>query len=120
MAVRQTCNCGGRARRHRGPIVPLFLAKPAASRLRRATGPPQTVHPALVNQMHRFAARRLAWNLGLADDRLTKNFELTRGVLPQLITRAVVASDDEILPRLEVEAERSIMPGRRPRLLPGR
>ena len=79
MAVLQTCNCGGRARRHRGPIVP---------------------------------------NLGLADDRLTKNFEVTRGVLLQLITRAVVASD-EILPRLEVEAERSIMPGRRPRLLPG-
>ena len=72
MAVLQTCNCGGRARRHRGPIVPLFL--------------------------------------GLADDRLTKNFEVTRGVLLQLITRAVVASD-EILPRLEVEAERSIMPG---------
>ena len=67
--------------------------------------------------MHRFAARRLAWNLGLADDRLTKNFEVTRGVLLQLITRAVVASD-EILPRLEVEAERSIMPGRRPRVLP--
>ena len=67
--------------------------------------------------MHRFAARRLAWNLGLADDRLTKNFEVTRGVLLQLITRAVVASD-EILPRLEVEAERSIMPGRRPRLVP--
>ena len=65
--------------------------------------------------MHRFAARRLAWNLGLADDRLTKNFEVTRGVLLQLITRAVVASD-EILPRLEVEAGRSIMPGRRPRL----
>ena len=55
--------------------------------------------------MHRFAARRLAWNLGLADDRLTKNFEVTSGVLLQLITRAVVASD-EILPRLEVEAER--------------
>ena len=68
--------------------------------------------------MHRFAARRLAWNLGLADGRLTKNFEVTRGVLLQLITRAVVASDG-ILPRLEVEAERSIMPGRRPRLLPG-
>jgi hypothetical protein len=67
--------------------------------------------------MHRFAARpRL--DLGLADDRLTKNFEVTRGVLLQLITRAVLASD-EILPRLEVEAERSIMPGRRPRLLPG-
>ena len=49
--------------------------------------------------MHRFAARRLAWNLGLADDRLTKNFEVTRGVLLQLITRAVVASV-EILPRL--------------------
>jgi hypothetical protein len=49
--------------------------------------------------MHRFAARRLAWNLGLADDRLTKNFEVTREVLLQLITRAVVASD-EILPRL--------------------
>jgi hypothetical protein len=48
MAVLQTRNCGGRARRHRGPIVPLFLAKPAASRLRRVTGPPQTVHPALV------------------------------------------------------------------------
>ena len=68
--------------------------------------------------MHRFAARRLAWNLGLADDRLTKNFEVTSGVL-QAITRAVVASD-EILPRLEVEAQRSIMPGRRPRLLPAR
>ena len=68
--------------------------------------------------MHRFAARRLAWNLGLADDRLTKNFEVTRGVLLQLITRAVAS--DEILPRLEVEAERSIMPGRRPRPLPAR
>ena len=67
--------------------------------------------------MHRFAARRLVWDLGLADDRLTKNSEVTRGVLLQLITRAVVASN-EILPRLEVEAERSIMPGRRPRLLP--
>lgn len=68
--------------------------------------------------MHRFAARRLVWHIGLADDRLTKNFEVTRGVLLQTDHRAVVPSD-EILPRLEVEAERSIMPGRRPRLLRG-
>jgi hypothetical protein len=39
--------------------------------------------------MHRFAARRLAWNLGLADDHLTKAFEVTRGVLLQPITRRV-------------------------------
>jgi len=42
--------------------------------------------------MHRFAARRPTWNLGLADDRLTKNFEVTRGALLQLITRAGVGS----------------------------
>jgi len=64
MAMLQTCNCGGRARRHRG-----------AER-----------------RMHRFAARRPTWNLGLADDRLTKNLEVTRGALLQLITRAGVGS----------------------------
>jgi len=58
---------------------------------------------------------------GGTDERLTehlqKNFEVTRGVLLQVITRAIVASD-EILPRLEDQAERAIMPDRRPRILP--
>jgi hypothetical protein len=47
----------------------------------------------------------------------TRNFEVTRTVLLQLMTRGLNASD-KVIPALEAEAAKSMLPGRRPRLLP--
>jgi hypothetical protein len=61
------------------------------------------------------------FNQGLGrqpDGRQQKNFEAASAALLHVMTRGITASD-EVLKGLEVEAARSVLPGRRLRRLPG-